>query len=87
MKVVIFILVFVVLFGSLMAFFNFSAIYKGLSYIATFIKDAVDLIVLLFEGIVDIILDNSVLMLIAFLFLLLWLLRVLLMNLFGGKHE
>lgn len=85
MKIVILVLVFVVLFGSLLAFFNFAGIYSAISTVGEFISQSVLFITSLVRGVIDAISDYYYVFMIVLLFVVLWFVETIFLHFLGGK--
>lgn len=86
MKIIILILLFVLLFGALLVYFNFGAIYTALSYVMTYIEQGVTAVVGLISGFIDIIESFSLVWLLLIFFVVLWFLHDIIVQIFGGKE-
>lgn len=85
MKIIILVLIFVVLFGSLLAFFNFSGIYTAISTVGEFISQSVLFITSLIRGVIDAITDYYYVFMIILLFVVLWFVETIFLHFLGGK--
>lgn len=85
MKIIILVLLFVLLFGSLLVYFNFGAIYTALNLVIDFLQNGVNLLVGLISGFVSAIENYSLLWLLLIFFIVLWFLHDIIVKIFGGK--
>lgn len=74
------------MFGALLVYFNFGAIYTALSYVMTYIEQGVTAVVGLISGFIDIIESFSLVWLLLIFFVVLWFLHDIIVQIFGGKE-
>lgn len=86
MKIIILILLFVLLFGALLVYFNFGAIYTALSYVMQYLQHGLTAVIGLISGFIDIIESYSLVWLLVIFFVVLWFLHDIIVKIFGGKE-
>lgn len=85
MKIVILVLVFVVLFGALLTFFNFAGIFSAISTVGDFISQSVTFITTLVSGVINAIADYYFVFMVVLLFVVLWFVETIFLHFLGGK--